>query len=223
MENFDELIQTVEKLISPEGCQWDREQTLESLRPYLIEEVYEIIEAIDLNDNALISEEVGDVFFHLVFICKLAERDGRFNVEQALKMITEKLIRRHPHVFEDIKLDSMDEILAQWDAIKKLEKGKSSRKSLLDDIPKDLPTLAKAQKMVGKFCKVGFDLVDRNEKEIPDFEDEDQLGSVLYSIVEKAHRQGLNAKLALLKKINQLEKEFRAWEQESSRKKSDFY
>jgi len=210
VQNFDELIHIVEKLLSPEGCQWDREQTFSSLRPYLIEEVYEIIEAIDLDDNSKIIEEVGDVFFHLVFICKLAERDKRFVLTDTLHSITEKLIRRHPHVFGSVKLESVDEVVAQWESIKKLEKGKDSRKSLLDDIPKDLPLLAKTQKMLAKFAKLDFvEALSKKVEHLPDFKNENELGEVLYALVKKADEQGLNATHALLKKLTELEKEFR--------------
>lgn len=218
MREFDKLTEVVEKLLSPEGCQWDREQTLQSLRPYLIEEIYEIIEAIDLDDNAKIFEEVGDVFFHLVFICKLAQRDNRFELKDALEEITEKLIRRHPHVFGSMKLESVDEVIEQWEAIKRLEKGKSCRKSVLDDIPKGLPVLAKAQKMIAKLNKTDF--ADSNasvQTPLLDFEDEDQLGILLYDIAKQAEVKGLNAKHALLKKITHVEKQFREWEEASAK------
>ena len=209
-QNFNELIQIVEKLLSPEGCQWDRDQTLPSLRPYLIEEVYEIVEAIDLDDNAKILEEVGDVFFHLVFICKLAEKENRFTMQIALQSIIDKLIRRHPHVFGSVKLQTVDEVVEQWEAIKKLEKNNQSRKSLLDDIPKDLPALAKAHKIAAKFNKSHFTSTTlQNENPILDFENEEQLGLLLYHIVSKAEKQGLNTQHALLKKLTQAEQEFR--------------
>lgn len=212
MDKFDELVAVVETLLSPEGCPWDREQSLQSIRPYLIEEVYEIVEAIDLDDNEHISEEIGDVFFQLVFLCKLAERDQRFDLSATLKTIAEKLIRRHPHIFGEKKVESMEELHAQWDEIKKNEEGKSSRQSLLDDIPQQLPALAKAQKMLDKFKKTQFTWNVSVQSSIEAIDTEDQLGEALLALVNQASQKGLNAKHALLRKITLLEEEFRQWE-----------
>lgn len=212
MKNFDELIEIVERLLAPDGCPWDREQTVTSLRPYLIEEVYEIVEAIDLDDNTKISEEVGDVFFHLVFICKLAEKEGRFTLAHTLQSIADKLIRRHPHVFGEAQIESVDEVVAQWELIKKKEK--SDRKSALDDIPKDLPALAKAQKMLSKFNKLGFEWEKAAYLDMESLKSEEEWGTLLLTLVMHASKQGINAKHALLKKLTQLEKAFRDQEQQ---------
>ena len=216
MKNFDELIGIVERLLAPDGCPWDREQTVSSLRPYLIEEVYEIVEAIDLDDNAKISEEVGDVFFHLVFICKLAEKEGRFTLAQPLQSIINKLIRRHPHVFGEVQIESVEEVVKQWEVIKSQEKEKAHRKSALDDIPKDLPALAKAQKMLNKFDKKGFEWEKAPSLDIESQKNEEEWGTLLLTVVKHASKQGINAKHALLKKLTQLEKAFREWEQQQS-------
>lgn len=210
MQDFDDLVGVVERLLAPDGCPWDREQTLASIRPFLIEEVYEIVEAIDLDENELISEEIGDVLFQLVFLCKLAERDGRFTLHQSLQKVTEKLIRRHPHIFGEKQLKSVDEVLEQWDEIKKGEAGKSSRKSALDDIPKDLPGLARAQKMINKIRKTEFELP--KPQAIGNVNNEDELGKALMNLVQHASEKGLNAKHALLKQLALLEKQFRHWE-----------
>jgi len=132
-------------------------------------------------------------------------------MEDVLVSITEKLIRRHPHVFGSVKLESVDEVTAQWEAIKKLEKGKSSRVSALDDIPKELPALAKAQKMAAKFSKLNFgESTHKSENAIPRFDNEDELGALLYAIVKEANEKELNPTHALLKQLTLFEKEFRA-------------
>lgn len=218
MQKFDEFVSIIEKLLSPDGCPWDREQSLQSIRPYLIEELYEIVEAIDLDDNIQISEEIGDVFFHLVFLCKLAERDQRFTLNDTLKTITEKLIRRHPHVFGEKKVESMEKLYDQWEEIKKEEKGKSSRKSMLDDIPKELPALAKAHKMIGKFNKIEFPWDCPEYRANANIETEEELGNALLALVNQANSKGLNAKHALLKKLTHLEHQFREWEKDKSRR-----
>ncbi len=203
MEKFDQLIDIVETLLSPTGCPWDREQTFLSLRPYLIEEVYELIEAIHLKDASHIAEEIGDLLFHLVFLAKIAEKEKLFHLEEVVALLNEKLKRRHPHVFTDKKECSISEVEEQWEAIKKLEKGKEQRKSFLDAIPKGLPSLAKAQKISQKLsfsCQHPFS--------VPFFNNEEELGAFLYEVVKQANMQGLNSEQALLKQLMQIEKEF---------------
>lgn len=207
MEKFDQLIDIVETLLSPTGCPWDREQTFLSLRPYLIEEVYELIEAINFNQASHIAEEIGDLLFHLVFLAKLAEKEKLFHLEDVMTLLNEKLKRRHPHVFTDKKECSVSEVEEQWEAIKKLEKGKEERKSFWDAIPKDLPSLAKAQKISNKISQKFSSSCEQNFS-IPSFNHEEQLGAFLYEVVKQANMQGLNSEQALLKQLTQIEKEF---------------
>lgn len=206
MKDFDDLVHVMDRLLAPDGCPWDREQTLQTLRQFLVEEVYEIIEAIDLNDHHLLSEEIGDVFFQLVFLCKLAERDKLFTLNESLQLITQKMILRHPHIFEKAEDKSVQEVLDQWEEIKKKEK--SHRTSIMDDIPKGLPALSRAQKMLGKFKKAGFDWKEKC------FQDnvEDAFGLRLLELVKEGSEEGINAEVALLKQLSHLERQFRDME-----------
>ena len=157
MREFDELIEILERLLGPDGCPWDKVQTLQTLRSTILEEVCEVIEAINLNDDAHIKEELGDLFLNIVLLSKIAEKENRFPVTAVLKELNEKLIRRHPHVFADgKKIHTVDELHEQWDLIKKDEKGKEKRKSVLDGISKQLPALARAQKALKRMKKAGY-------------------------------------------------------------------
>lgn len=122
MKEFDELKDVIEKLLAPNGCPWDREQTLMTMRKSLLEETKEVIEAIDLNDNEKIEEELGDLFFNVLFMSRLAEKEGRCTIGAILKHIIAKLIRRHPHVFGDAKVETAEDVIKQWNEIKKSEK-----------------------------------------------------------------------------------------------------
>lgn len=122
MEAFDRFVDVVDRLLGPGGCPWDREQTLLSMRKDLLEETNEVIEAVESGDSDHIAEELGDLFFNVVFLCRLAKKEGHTNIPQVLKGITEKLIRRHPHVFGDAKVESSEDVLKQWEAIKRDEK-----------------------------------------------------------------------------------------------------
>lgn len=207
MDEFKSLINTLERLLGPDGCPWDREQTLQSMRQSLVEETFEVIEAINLNDNRLIEEELGDLFFNAVFLCLLAEKEKRFTLQDALKHIVAKLIRRHPHIFEEGHLKTSEEVLKQWDQIKKKEKGEE-RKSALDGIPKDLPALAKAQKFAQKFAGHHF----RSQENIESLSPEEQAGELLWKAVQNLAQQGIQAEQALRKRLVHLEDEFRRWE-----------
>ena len=148
MDKFNYLLEITSKLLGPDGCEWDRKQTFESIKKYFIEEVYELIDAIESKDDPNILEEAGDVFFLVVFLAKIAETKNKFKIDEVIQNITDKIIRRHPHVFSDVKVNSVEDILDNWNRIKKTEKNKSNRKSLFDAIPKSMPLLLKAQKII---------------------------------------------------------------------------
>lgn len=208
---FDELLQVLDTLLGPQGCPWDREQTLKSMRSSVLEETCELIEAIDLNDNEKILEELGDLFFNAVFFAKLAEKENRFKLDDVIDELRAKLIRRHPHVFGEVNLNDTDAVIKQWEQIKGKEKGKEHRKSALDSIPKNLPALARAQKVVKKMRKAEF--LDKTPvKETQLFENEDDLGHVLLALVSKAEESGLNAEHALKKVLAEKERAFRSFE-----------
>ncbi len=208
MDEFNSLIEILERLLAPDGCPWDREQTLHSIRHSLVEETYEVIEAIDLDDNRQIEEELGDLLFVAVFLCLLAQKEGRFTLQDALTHVVAKLVRRHPHIFGEVKLKTSQEVLRQWDEIKQIEK-KEERKSALDGIPKDLPALARAQKMIKKLVNKHF--VSQKSKD--SFSPEEQAGEKLWQLVQEMAKQGIQAEQALRKRLAQIEVEFRQWEQ----------
>src|SRR5277367_2417242 len=152
------------RLRSPTGCPWDREQSHLTLRRHAIEEVYELIDAIEARDDAEMAEELGDLLLQVVFHCQLARERGAFDFEKVARHITEKLIRRHPHVFGDAKAKTVDAVWAQWEQIKKAEKKgtRHERPSVLDGIPKHLPALLRAEKLVKKARKAG--LIEKGSK-----------------------------------------------------------
>lgn len=188
MKDFDKLLEIADRLLGPDGCSWDKEQTIDTLKPYMLEEMHELLEAIDLGDAAKMKEEVGDCFYNLIFLVKLAENNKFFNLEDALRVIAEKLIRRHPHIFGEVKVDSTDDIVRNWEAIKK----KEGKKSPIEGIPPSLPALARAQKIITKIKRV--------KKEAPirsNLESEEDLGEKLWALVQEAESSGFDAESAL--------------------------
>jgi tetrapyrrole methylase family protein/MazG family protein len=208
MEAFKSLIMIIERLLAPDGCPWDQEQTLQSMRGSLLEETAEVIEAINLNENQKIEEELGDLFFNVVFLCKLGEKEQRFTIEDVLKYICAKLIRRHPHIFGDAKVKNSAEVLKQWEEIKKGEKGEH-KQSLLDNIPKELPSLVRAQKILKRIKKTDYPLNLPVETAI---QTEDDLNKVLMDIISQAQQKGIDAEQVLRSHLALMEKDFRDWE-----------
>lgn len=207
MREFDELIEILDRLMGPEGCPWDRVQTLQSLRSTILEEVCEVIEAINFNDDAHIKEELGDLFLNIVFLSKIAEKDQRFPLKDILTDLNEKLIRRHPHIFTDgKKIDTVEELHEQWDLIKKEEKGKEKRESILDGIPKELPPLARAQKIL-KRMKKGNDKSPISLPSHPEIKDEKELGEHLLSLAMLAVEKNIDIEQALRKSLALLERD----------------
>ena len=152
---INELLQVMATLRSPQGCPWDREQDHHSLRRHAIEEVYELIDAIEAGDDLEMAEELGDLLLQVVFHCQLASERGSFDFERVTRVLVEKLIRRHPHVFGVTKVKNVDEVWANWEQIKRAEKQgtRHERPSALDGIPRHLPALARAEKLVKKARK----------------------------------------------------------------------
>lgn len=208
MDDFQALVSIIERLLAPDGCPWDREQTLSSMRGSLIEETYEVVEAIDLNNQEKIEEELGDLLFNVVFLSKLAERDHDFTLAAVLRRIAEKLIRRHPHIFGEAQVKDSEEVLKQWEAIKQSEKKEKPFQSVLDNVPKDLPSLARAQKMIKKFDKAGFDW----SKQVSVSSPEDAFAKELIDLINRGSHNGLEAETALRKQLSQLDQAFRSWE-----------
>lgn len=206
------LTDVMARLRSPGGCVWDIEQTHRSLRRNLIEEVYEVVEAIDLENSALLCEELGDLLLQIVFHARMAEESGAFSMQDVVDGIVEKLVRRHPHVFGDVTVRDAGEVVLNWEAIKQKEKAKE-RRSVLDGVPKDLPALSRAAKLQQKAAKVGFDwddiapVWDKIREEIAELEEaiasgdaaqvEAEYGDVLFSLVNLGRFLGVDAEVAL--------------------------
>lgn len=154
---FDSLRHTIATLRGPNGCPWDKEQTHESLKKYLIEETYELIDAINREDDENIIEELGDILLQVMLHAQIGEDEGWFSIDDVIRTINEKMIRRHPHVFGDVSVKNSTEVVQNWDAIKEQEKGKNNSDSVLDDVPKSFPALLKAYHYQKRAGKIGFD------------------------------------------------------------------
>jgi tetrapyrrole methylase family protein/MazG family protein len=212
-ESFKALYDVVAKLRSPDGCPWDREQTPSTLRGDLIEETYECIQAIDEKNPAHIAEELGDIFLLATMLSYMHEEDGVFTVDQVLNGITEKLIRRHPHVFSDVKLKDSTEVLDNWAKIKIEQEGRKPKDSILDEVSSGLPPLDKANKLQKKAAKAGFDwpniegVFDKIKEELEEVRDaandvahnklEEELGDLLFSVVNLCRYLNIEPSLAL--------------------------
>ena len=151
---FAQLVEIIRKLRSPGGCPWDQEQTASTLKPFIIEEAYEVIDAIDSKDDDAISEELGDLLLQVMLQSQIAAEKGAFDIADVVKGLSKKMIHRHPHVFKSTKVKDSDEVLKNWEQLKKKEK---TRRSLFDGIPSQLPGLLKAARMGEKASRVGFD------------------------------------------------------------------
>ena len=197
MEEFKELIRIADRLLGPEGCPWDREQTFFTLQPYLLEETHELIEAIDMKDPSKIAEELGDVLYALIFVAKLGEKEKTFTLADAVRLVSEKLIRRHPHVFANKKISSTDEVVSNWEEVKKQE----GKKSPIDNIPPSLPALARAQKVIHKLRRQKSSIIE--EKLSSD------LGQRLFDLVGEAELQGVDAESALRRTCQMYEEKHR--------------
>jgi len=188
MKEFEELLEIADTLLGPNGCPWDKKQTYHTLKPYILEETHELLEAIDLNDLGKMKEEVGDCFYALIFLVKLAEQNGIFTLIETLRTISEKLIRRHPHIFGDIKVESTDDVIRNWEEIKK----KEGKKNPIEGIPPTLPALARAQKVILKLRRA------KNTPPAPsNLKSEEDLGEKLYKLVQEAESSGFDAESAL--------------------------
>ena len=232
MTEFAKLCDIVARLRAPDGCPWDREQTNQSLLPALIEEVYEVVGAIGARDDQNLREELGDLILVAVMHAQIAEEAGRFNIEEALRSVTEKLIRRHPHVFGESSARDADAVLKQWEAIKRDEKN-GSNDHYLADLPSTLPALMRAQKAQRKVARVNFEwtemshVVAKVDEELGEAKEaiasgdkkaiEDEIGDLLFVVVNLARKNNLDAEAALqaatdkfVGRFNQVEDELRA-------------
>jgi len=202
---LDELVAILHRLRAPGGCAWDREQTHESLVQYLIEETYELVDAIESGDAAELIEELGDVLYQVIFHSDIAAEAGLFTLEDVAAHMTAKMVGRHPHVFGDAVADTADEVMESWDRLKSVEK--PHRTSVLDGIPQGMPALALADKLLGRAHKVG--LIDATLPGAVNVTDEAELGPLLLAIVASAKANGLDSERALRTALRELQTEIR--------------
>jgi MazG family protein len=205
--SIDELLKVMAKLRSPKGCPWDREQDHRSIRWHAVEEVYEMIDAIEAGDDHELEEELGDLLLQVVFHCQLARERGAFDFEKVARNITDKLIRRHPHVFGDVKVENVDQVWANWEKIKRAEKQGThrARPSALDGIPKHLPALLRAEKLVKKARKAK--LLDGAETR--PVRSKAELGEKLFSLAQFAQMNGWSAEELLRREIQKQDRALR--------------
>lgn len=236
MPQVARLRDIVAKLRAPDGCPWDREQTHASLRAGAIEEVYEMIEAIDARDDPHFKEELGDLLLQVIMHAQIAGEEGRFDLEEVACEVADKLVRRHPHVFGESKLGDSDAVLKQWDEIKKAErasKGAPANASALDGVSAALPALMRAEKVQKRAARVGFDweelhaVVEKIREEVAEVEVEiesgdrtkleDELGDLLFAVVNLTRKAKFDAEILLNQATNKFVRRFHALEAEAGR------
>ncbi len=212
---FFELCDIINRLLGPDGCPWDREQTLHSLRHSVLEETCELIDAIEHKDSEHMADELGDLFFNVIFFAKVAENAGNFTLDDALKKVCNKIISRHPHVFGDDPQAMKDsaQVLEVWEQLKKKETAHKTRKSSMDGIPDAFSSLLRAQKMVSRMKKAKYPDDARDDALRVALVSEEELGKQLFALVQAAEKQGLNAELALRKVCTAKEHAVREWEE----------
>lgn len=224
-QDFQNLLRIIEKLRSPDGCLWDIQQKKEDVGRYLIEEAYEVIDAIDSGSPKELKEELGDVLFQILFLAKISEENGQFDISDVIKEISRKMIRRHPHVFENKKVKDIGDIKANWEEIKKHEKDiQDKNQSLFSRIPKSLPSLLMAQKITKEASKVGFDwknidgVLKKIEEELTEFKTalklkdkgnlKEEIGDIIFSLVNLSRFAEVSADEALRSSIKKFTERF---------------
>jgi MazG family protein len=238
-KKINELINLIETLRGKDGCPWDQKQTPGSMSIYLIEEMYELVEAIIRKDIHHICEELGDVLFHILFITEIYKEKGKFDLEEVIGKIIEKMLRRHPHVFGDAKIENVEDVRKQWHHIKQTEKNNESSTSVLSSVPKGLPALMRAYQVSERAARTGFDWDDisgvmaKAEEEWEEFKNEVgsdseketnrqkksmEFGDILFTLMNVARFAGIHPESALAESTNKFEKRFKFMEAEISKK-----
>jgi MazG family protein len=209
---FEDLVQLMTTLRGPNGCPWDRKQTLPDLKPYVIEEAYEVVDAIDREDRAGLLEEVGDLLLEAVFIAEITREEETFDVYDSITAIHDKLVRRHPHVFGDVVADDAEQVLVNWEKLKSEER-KAENKSVLSGVPRAMPALLKAGRLTEKAARVGFDwrraedVLEKLDEEVAELKEavaagdqaemHDEIGDLLFTIANIARKLSVNPEEAL--------------------------
>jgi tetrapyrrole methylase family protein/MazG family protein len=231
-ESFSRLVALMARLRGPEGCPWDRKQTPDSLKPFLVEECYEVVDAIEEGAPDKVKEELGDLLFQILFHARIAEEQGQFDIRDVVTAIHEKMTRRHPHVFGAEKLDTDKEVLLNWEEIKKKEKGYEERRSILEGVPRNLPSLLRAHRLQERAARVGFDwshlqeALPKLDEEIAEFKEslkaenagkiEEELGDVFFMLVNISRFLGVDPEQALRKTISKFVHRFRYIEESAA-------
>jgi MazG family protein len=232
---FDDLVAIMDRLREPGGCPWDREQTYATLRAYVLEEAYEVADAIDRGDLDALGEELGDLLLQVVFLSRLAKEDDRFTIDDVVRGISQKMVRRHPHVFGEEQADTPDEVLRHWERIKKDEKkrDRNGDASVLSGVPKALPAMMKAMLLGTRAARVGFDweratdVVDKVDEEMQELRvavdagDREavrgELGDLFFALVNLARKLDLDPEESLERTNGKFRSRFRAMEREIAR------
>ena len=225
-DRFNQLVALMARLRAPDGCPWDQKQTFDTIKPYLLEETYEVLDAIDARDWPELSEELGDLMLQPVFFAQMAAEAGHFGIEDCLQAINDKLIRRHPHIFGEVIAETAEDVKRNWDVIKAEEKsGKGRPKgAMLDGISRALPALAEAQQIAAKAASRGFDwpgiapVFDKLQEELTELDEaraagrpaeiEDEFGDILFVMVNLARFLNLDPEQALRKSNAKFRKRF---------------
>ncbi len=219
-KEFDRLVSIMERLRQPDGCPWDRKQTHQSLRQYLLEETYEVLEALDEEDFPALKEELGDLLLQIVFHAQLAKEEGKFSIEDVVNAISDKLVRRHPNVFGDVVINTAEEQSKNWELLKK----KEGRTSAIEGVPKELSALLRAWRIQQKAAQVGFDWDNtadvwaKVEEELAELREavgsgsrdkiEDEFGDVLFALVNLSRFLKINPEDALRRTVNKFIRRF---------------
>lgn len=222
---FEDLVEIMKLLRAPGGCPWDREQDHKSIRQNFIEETYEVIEAIDNEDKELLKEELGDVMLQVVFHAEMESEKNEFNIDDVCDGICKKLIIRHPHVFGNVQADTSEKVLSNWDKIKMQTKSQKSQSDAMDSVSKSLPSLMRSTKIQQKAAKVGFDWSDVNgaldklSEEVAELKETvkennkehqtEELGDVLFSVVNVSRFLKIDSEEALYKACDKFSNRFR--------------
>jgi tetrapyrrole methylase family protein/MazG family protein len=207
-KEFTDLVEIIARLRAPEGCPWDKKQTHQSLREFLLEETYEVLEALDENSSQKLCQELGDLLLQILLHAQIASESGKFTLEDVLRNINTKLIRRHPHIFGKTKVRSAEEVSHNWETIKKREREAGS--SILDSVPRQMPALAYSQDIQRRVAQIGFDwenidgVIDKLGEEVREFQqsrDEQEraedFGDLFFTLVNIARRMGVDPEASL--------------------------
>jgi tetrapyrrole methylase family protein / MazG family protein len=239
---FEDLVALQARLLAPHGCPWDREQTHESLRTYLLEEAYEVLDALESGDPEKFAEELGDLLLQVVFHAQLAKQEGKFNIADVIRHIHGKLVRRHPHVFGEVKAKTAGEVVKNWEQIKaeerkakaKGERAGAAAESILDGVPRSFPAVMEAYQLTRKAARVGFDwdsagaVLEKLREESAELNDEigrnhereleEETGDLLFAAVNVARFLKIDPEIALKKANRKFERRFKTMEAAAARK-----